>query len=113
MVRPEMMSVHATAELDDVRWTLGYARDDVAQCYRDHVPANFDTGRVAATLAITMEGGVAFVKVTGHGSSFTTCLCVVLSTLQFPTARGGIITIRDPLRVSNQSMPMPPPIAEL
>lgn len=109
-----MMSVHATADLDDVRWTLGYARDDVAQCYRDHVPENFDTGRVAATLAITMEGGVAFVKVTGHGSSFTTCLCTVLSTLQFPTtARGGTITIRDPLRVSNQSMPMHLPIAEL
>jgi hypothetical protein len=31
---------------------------------------------------------------------------VVLSTLQFPTTpRGGIITIHDPLRVSNQSMP--------
>jgi hypothetical protein len=114
MMGSEMLTVHAPADLGDVRWTLGYARDDVAQCYRDHFPDHLDTDRVDATLAITMDGNVAFVKVTGYGATFNTCLCVVLSTLRFPaTAQGGIITIHNPLRVSNQSMPVSLPIAEL
>lgn len=106
LLTSQLLSAQRVLALQDVRWTLGNARDEVASCYQIYEMADVDERRVRATLGIAPNGSVAFAQVEARDHRFAACLCDVLAGLEYEVgARGGHITIEDPIVVANQSMP--------